>query len=282
MNNTTEELLLAIARSNEEILKNVITKPQNTLEFKTNKSNDNFQFDQPHNLNDGEYMLGLISLEVYNTVFNITEKNNIIRLTVVDINLAKLLRVEVINKTYQIHPDVDLIMIKLPPGVYELKDINLAINTILESIDESFKDVVTIESQNNTMKTVMKVQTGFIVAFDVSNSMKNIFGFKEDFYHQGTHLSEKVVSITSIDKVHLKCDCIEGSYLNGLPSSILYSFSLNVPPGYKIIEKPSTVLYKKVIVESLNTIQFYLEDDDGNEVDFNGETITFTLQLVKK
>ena len=31
----------------------------------------------------------------------------------------------------------------------------------------------------------------------------------------------------------------------------------------------------------LNTITFYLEDDNNKEVNFNGETLTFTLQMIK-
>ena len=31
----------------------------------------------------------------------------------------------------------------------------------------------------------------------------------------------------------------------------------------------------------LNTITFFLEDDKNEEVDFNGETVTFTLQMNK-
>ena len=31
----------------------------------------------------------------------------------------------------------------------------------------------------------------------------------------------------------------------------------------------------------LNTILFYLEDDDHEEVNFNGETLTFTMQMIK-
>ena len=31
----------------------------------------------------------------------------------------------------------------------------------------------------------------------------------------------------------------------------------------------------------LNTITFYLEDKNNKEVDFNEETMTFTLQLIK-
>ena len=32
----------------------------------------------------------------------------------------------------------------------------------------------------------------------------------------------------------------------------------------------------------LKTITSYLEDDNNEEVDFNGETLTFTLQMIKK
>ena len=31
----------------------------------------------------------------------------------------------------------------------------------------------------------------------------------------------------------------------------------------------------------MNTITFYLEDDNNEDVDFNGETLTYTLQMIK-
>ena len=61
----------------------------------------------------------------------------------------------------------------------------------------------------------------------------------------------------------------------------MFSFGLNEPPGYKIFTTPNIILYKKVNKETLNGIYFYLEDDDLNPIDFNGETITFTIQLRK-
>ena len=51
--------------------------------------------------------------------------------------------------------------------------------------------------------------------------------------------------ITTTDKVHLKCDCVDGSIVNGIREQILFSFNLSAPPGYKIIKEPNTVLYKK-------------------------------------
>ena len=79
----------------------------------------------------------------------------------------------------------------------------------------------------------------------------------------------------------MKCDCIDGSIQNGLREPILYSFVLNKLPGYKVFSEPETIHYKKINKYALNTITFYLEDNDRKEVDFNGETLTFTLQIIK-
>ena len=79
----------------------------------------------------------------------------------------------------------------------------------------------------------------------------------------------------------MKCDVIDGSVVNGVRQSILYSFVLDKPSGYKVFSIPETVHYKKIIKSILNTIIFYLEDDNNEKVDFNGETLTFTLQTIK-
>ena len=79
----------------------------------------------------------------------------------------------------------------------------------------------------------------------------------------------------------MKCDVINGSIVNGYRQPILYSFVLDKKPGYKVFSEPETIHYKKINKSVLNTISFYLEDDDNEVVDFNGETLTFTLQMIK-
>ena len=49
----------------------------------------------------------------------------------------------------------------------------------------------------------------------------------------------------------------------------------------KLFCDPETVHYKKVNKNVLNTITFYLENDNNEEVNLNGETLTFTLQMIK-
>ena len=95
----------------------------------------------------------------------------------------------------------------------------------------------------------------------------------------GSYKSEKPINITGIDKVYLKCDCFDGSIVNGIREPILFSFALDQPSGHKIYKEPKIKLFKKI--KTFSHITFYLEDDDYKPVDFNGETISFTCQLIK-
>ena len=79
----------------------------------------------------------------------------------------------------------------------------------------------------------------------------------------------------------MKCNCIDGSVVNGIREPILFSFVLDKPSGYKVFCEPETIHDKKINKSVLNTITFYLEDDNNKVVDFNGETMTFTLQMIK-
>ena len=74
-----ESLLLNFAKSNQAIVENTHSKPQEILEFKKTKQKESFSFDVPLNLEE-KWMMGVTSLEVYNTVYNITEKNNKIQI----------------------------------------------------------------------------------------------------------------------------------------------------------------------------------------------------------
>ena len=70
-----ESLLLSIAKYNQEIVENTHSKPQQTPEFKMTKQKESFSFDVPLQLNE-KWMMEVTSLEVYNTVYNITNSNN--------------------------------------------------------------------------------------------------------------------------------------------------------------------------------------------------------------
>ena len=146
-------------------------------------------------------------------------------------------------------------------------------------------DDIRPKSSVTTNKTIMFTKNSFffntILSFTKSHSgvLGDIPGF--DQLILGSYKSNRPINITRIDNIHHKCDCIHRSIVNGVRETILYSFAFRSPPGHKIYKEPRIKLFKRIIKSVLSHITFYLEDDDHKSVDFNGETINFTCQLVK-
>ena len=70
----TENLLLSITKNCETLIEQTHRKAEETLEFKMNKSREIFHFSPPIQVK-GDWMIGLVDSEVYNSIFNITEEN---------------------------------------------------------------------------------------------------------------------------------------------------------------------------------------------------------------
>ena len=352
----TEDLLLSITKNCEMLIEQTHRKAEETLEFKMIKPRETFHFKPPIQIN-GDWMIGLTDLEVYNSIFNITEENNKIELykfpdeksggvtyekvrdeiekdlDIEDIT-AEDLQDEIIgpiiieeyeeqvtkrmndgqymnflafytSSVFQdfesflrtqidlVEDDIKLVLdeynssfitYELEPGIYTFKDISEALYNILQSDCPGDCNVIVIEYDDIKMKTKLVVQSGIIaIKFDEKSFFSTILGFTSgwDYKHYNKYTSQKVVNLGSTNKIHLKCDCIDGSVLNGIRQPILFSFILDKLPGYKVFSEPETIHYKKINKSVLNTITFYLEDDNNKEVNFNGETLTFTLQMIK-
>ena len=95
----------------------------------------------------------------------------------------------------------------------------------------------------------------------------------------GSHESDKPINITQNDKLHLKCDCFNGSFVNGIREPIFYNFALSSPPGHRIYKEPRINRFKKIKKSVLSHVTFYLQDQKS--VDFSEETISFTCQIFK-
>ena len=73
--NETDYLLLSITENCETLFQQTHTKPQEKLDFKIINSRETFHYSPPFQVK-GDWMIGLTSLEVYNSIFNIKEVNN--------------------------------------------------------------------------------------------------------------------------------------------------------------------------------------------------------------
>ena len=174
----------------------------------------------------------------------------------------------------------------LNPGIYDVNDLN---NTLKHILPDNVEVNIIIDDIG--LKSNLKINQTLI--FTERSFFYTILGFTQsrsyplddiDSHYQiipGSYESNKPINIISIDKIHLKCDCIQGSIVNGIREPILYSFALSSPPGHKIYKEPRVKLFKKINKSILSHITFYFEDDDHKPVDFNGKTISFTCQLIK-
>ena len=174
----------------------------------------------------------------------------------------------------------------LNPGIYEVVDLN---NTLKYILPDNVKVSITIDDVR--LKTNLKInQTSIfieksffytILGFTRSRShpLEDIDGFYQLI--AGSYKSDRPISITGIDKIQLKCVCIQGSIVYGIREPILYSFALSSLPGHKIYKEPRIKLFKNINKSVPSHITFYFEDDDHKSVDFNNETISFTCELIK-
>ena len=173
----------------------------------------------------------------------------------------------------------------LSPGIYEADDLN---NTLKNILPDIVKVIVTIN--DISLRSNLKVSQALIFTeksffYTISGFTRSRFYLLDDidgFYQliAGSYKSDKPINITRIDKIHLKCDCVNGSIVNGVREPILNSFALSSPPGHKIYKEHRTKLFKKINKSVMSHITFYLEDDDHKPVDFINETKSFTCQLV--
>ena len=169
----------------------------------------------------------------------------------------------------------------LNPGIYEVIDFN---NTLKHILPDNVKVSVTIDGVR--LKPNLKINQTLI--FTEKSFFYTIFGCTQshsypldviDGFYQliaGSYTSDRPINVTGIDKIHLKCDCVKGSVVNGVREPILYSFAFISLPGHKIFNEPRIKLFKRLNKSVLSHITFYLEDDDHKPVDFNNETISFT------
>ena len=358
--NETEDLLLSITKNCEKLVEQTRGKPEETLEFKMLKPRETFHFKPPIQTRE-DWMLGLIDLEIYNSIFNITEENKKFMIytdtfyefsfhelqdevaeilnipTITDDHLDDKATADRIAETYwklrsdkashdgyvilltgyarSLFRDFEIylriavgleednirlilkqynekfITYALEPGNYNIDDIHQAVYSLddhkgnlqieYDEINKKVKLILT--SFANSFGTLRFDNKSFfhtLLVFDPYWDYKPTNAIHADF--PGVYTNDNdILNLNTINKIHLKCDCIDGSIQDGVRQPILFSFVLDKPCGYKIFCQPETIHYKKINKSVLNTITFYLEDDNNEVVDFNGETLTFTLQMIK-
>ena len=110
---------------------------------------------------------------------------------------------------------------RLKPGIYEVIDLNNSLKNILP---DNVKVNITIDDvrEKTNLKTNQTLffaeKSFFYIILDFTQSRSYPLDDIDGLYQliAGSYKSDKPVAITGIDKIQLKCDCIQGSIVNGI------------------------------------------------------------------
>lgn len=194
------------------------------------------------------YLLGLIELLTFNSIPNIDTGN---------------------NKFY-----VGTEVISLPTGSYEINDIETYLKEILLPKGIS----ISVKPNNNTLRSVIECSEQ--IDFRPLDSIGQMLGFTQRILPaQSKESSDLPVTILKINALRVECNITSGAYINGRRVHTIHEFFPAVPPGYKIIEVPSQVIYLPVTVKNIDHLELRIVDQDGNLVNFQGEIITIRLHI---
>lgn len=190
------------------------------------------------------YVLGLVELLTFNSIPNIDSKN---------------------NKIY-----IENQEITIPIGSYEIGDIEKYLQN--QNIN------ITIQPNNNTLRCEIKCDRD--INFKPKNSIGQMLGFEPRVLIANTlHISDSPVAILNINTLRVECNITSGSYINNQKGHCIHEFYPQNPPGFRVIETPSPIIYLPVVVRAIDHLQLRIVDQNGDLVNFRGETITIRLHI---
>ena len=97
------------------------------------------------------------------------------------------------------------------------------------------KVYIEISANTKTWKSEMIIKDNYEVDFRRYNSINSLLRFHSKLYTSGFNESENMVNILTINSILVNIYIISGSYVNSSTKPTIYSFFLNISPGYKII-----------------------------------------------
>ena len=248
----------------ERIANNTDHKTSFQIILSSDKTNFNTRFNPKLELDEKKkYEIALVNLETYYSFPNIDETNN----------------------TFVYSPDNgnSWEKIKIPEGSYEIDDINDAIQhemkkrTHYDEINEDY--YINISANSNTLKSVLILGKDYQVDFNHQNSLAKVLGFTGAKYTEGFHESENVVYILRINSILVNIDIISGSYVNGTTKSTIYSFFPDVSPGYKIIESPVNLVYLPITLNTIDSLNVMITDQDDHLLNLRNEKLTIRFHI---
>ena len=208
----------------------------------------------------------MTSFQVFNTLFNINTSNNLFYYSTNGGTIWKTLT--------------------LNPGAYEIDDINTEIQRqmvingdyTIGASGNTFS--ITIAPNLNLGKTQITLLNNYQVDFTKPNNFSTLLGYTSRVLSAAYNLSDNISQIRSNNSIYINTNLTNGILINNRFRNVIYSTSaFLVPPGYNILMIPNPPRYYPLIVNRIADYRVFITDENGNPLNFNGETIEVQFHI---
>ena len=249
----------------EQIAFNIRPKIEEHLLNIMDKSTHEEHLLQTLQTNNKQFKVGVTFLTGYNGIFNVTISN---------------------NKFYFIKSitDDDYIKRTIPPGAYEIESLNNEIKRIIID-NEHYTEtnyLFNIKPNFSTLGSNIEISIQEpVITFAPDDSIGDLLGFNKTTIIEEYNLSQNPVDILGFDNDIIETDIAKGMIFKGKRTGIIHNFTMDVDLGYKYIEKfrRGVQWYMMEYKDIISSICFKLENENGNLVSFNGQSITFRVSI---
>lgn len=249
----------------ERLVKNTNPKEETQVILAGDSSNFTTNFNPPLKLDDDkEYSIALVNLETYYSFPNVEAG---------------------VNNKFRYSPDngLNFYEIEIETGSYEIIDLNDVIFQKMKANGhfDTVNDVtyVNIYPNENTLKVVMELESGYVVDFTPTDSLRELLGFEAQTYNAPVNESTNAVQIIAVNSILINVDVVSGAYVGGTLKPIIYSFFPSVGPGFKIIEIPRNLVYLRMNRKQIAKISVRITDQDDKLLNLRGEKVTLRLHI---
>lgn len=144
---------------------------------------------------------------------------------------------------------------------------------------------ITIGADYSQIRATVTIANSYQLDFTVGK-LNELLGFNSQVFDaDGLYTATNRPNIeNNVSNILIHCSIVgsspfAGSYTNGSPSDVIYSFNPTGDPGSLMTIIPNPQVWLPVMYPCINSITMYLTDQNGNILDLRGENTTYRLIL---
>ena len=164
-------------------------------------------------------------------------------------------------------------------GVYNIFQLQSAVDALIGAGN------VTLQILESQLKIAIIVNSGTL---DLSvGDLYKLFGFSPaqaatPMVAVSTTIGDNVADVTNgIDNLYVNCDLATGTWTGKFAGSVIFEFVPNKLPGRNLEYNPINIVYLPIKLQTgyIREMRFWITDNLGRKVNFNGEDFVYTIHL---